>query len=69
MKSIAKIVLGISLLMLPYVTMHSCEQNAYGLLKGKREYVECTGLRKIENRRKVLDAQEKLYEQVRNFFK
>jgi len=69
MKNIAKIALGIGLLMLPYVAMHSCDQNVYGLLKGKREYVECAGLRKVENRRKVLDAQDKLYEQVRDFLK
>ena len=69
MKSIAKTVLGLGLVMLPYVAMQSCEQDVYGLIGGKREYVECAGLRKIENRRKALDTQERIYKQIKDFFK
>ena len=55
--------------MLPWIVFNSCEQNLYALASGKREYFECAGLRTIETRKKALDSQNMLYEQIKNNLK
>lgn len=60
-KDIRNLVIAGGILLIPYVAMQSCEQTAYGLIKGQREYVECAGLRTVENRRNVLNTQNQIF--------
>ena len=68
-KHIKKDLLGIGLLLLPYVMINSCDNNIYALTSGEREYFECAALRTLNARKNALQGQKEIYENIKEFLR
>lgn len=60
------LVVVVGILTAPYVALNSVDNTLYALKTGQREYMECAGVRKLENRKNVLEAQKRIFNDLCN---
>jgi len=62
LKDLIKGIAVATILTIPYLAMNNIDSQIYNAREGQREYIECAGIRKIENRRNFLESQDKFFE-------